>query len=79
MDAEILNLEGCTLDEVLYYVASDRLVLAPSRIQTLLITGYDTKNIEVLNPAEESVHKIGLNDARELFESRGNEFISYVR
>ncbi len=79
MDAEILNLEGCTLDEVLYYVSSDRLVLAPSRVQTLLITGYDTKNIEVLNPAEESVHKIGLNDAKELFESRGNEFISYVR
>ena len=79
MDGEILNLEGCTLDEVLYYISSDRLVLAPSKVQTLLITGYDTKNIEVLNPAEESIHKIGLNDARELFESRGNEFISYVR
>ncbi|MBR5377484.1 MAG: hypothetical protein IK139_09415 [Lachnospiraceae bacterium] len=79
MDANILNLEGCTLDEVLYYVSSDRPVLAPSKVQTLLITGYDTKNIEVLNPAEESIHKIGLNDAKELFESRGNEFISYVR
>ncbi len=79
MDANILNLEGCTLDEVLYYVSSDRLVLAPSKVQTLLITGYDTKNIEVMNPAEESIHKIGMNDARELFESRGNEFISYVR
>ncbi|MCR5651510.1 MAG: hypothetical protein K6F86_10050 [Lachnospiraceae bacterium] len=79
MDATVLNLEGCTLDEVLYYVSSDRPVFAPSRAGSLLITGYDTKNIEVFNPSEESIHKIGLDDAKELFESRGNEFISYVR
>jgi len=78
-DKKILTLEGCSLDEVLYYVSLGYPVLAPAYDgDTLLITGYDTQNTVVLDPAQGSVHKIGINDSRELFASRGNVFISYI-
>ncbi|MBR1875853.1 MAG: hypothetical protein IJ805_01955, partial [Lachnospiraceae bacterium] len=78
-DKKVLNLEGCSLDEVLYYVSLGYPVLAPAYDgATLLITGYDTQNTVVLDPAQGSVHKIGINDSRELFASRGNVFISYI-
>ncbi len=78
MDKTILNPEGCSMEDILYYVSEDHPVLAPSRTQTLLIVGYDAKNIIVFDPSEQRIHKMGMNDSHDLFESRGNEFISYM-
>jgi len=77
-DKRVLNLEGCSLDEVLYYVSLGKPVLAPYNGNTMLITGYDSLNIVVLDPLQGGVHKIGLNDSRSLFSDRGNMFMTYV-
>ncbi len=77
-DERVLNLEGCSLDEVLYYVTKGYPVFAPYNGNPLLITGYDAQNIIVLDPLQGSVHKMGINDSRALFAQRGNVFLGYI-
>ncbi len=79
LGASMLNLTGCTLDEVLYYVSRKRPVLAmKDSDDAVLIIAYDAYNITVIDPSEHIQKKIGLNDGMEMFHSAGNIFISYL-
>jgi len=74
----ILNLKGCSLDMVLYYPDRERPVLALMRDKSaVLITGFNERNIVLMDPASGKVYKMGMNDAREMFEENGNNFIAY--
>ena len=79
LDGKILDLGGCSLEDILYYVGHDYPVLATGDDGSLLIVGYDSKNISVMDPSKGLIYKIGLNDAKALFTSHGNEFVSYVQ
>lgn len=79
-DARVLDLTGCTLDAVLYYVNRDIPVLAMMQDGTaVLIVGFNEKNTVVMNPETGSVYKVGMNDSTEWFEKNGNHFITYIR
>ncbi|MBQ7954486.1 MAG: hypothetical protein IJ282_01930 [Lachnospiraceae bacterium] len=82
-DAQILDLKGCTLESVLYYVNRDIPVFATLNDGTaVLIIGFNQYNIVVLDPvkgAESAIYKKGMNDSREWLERNGNCFITYVR
>ena len=79
-DARVLDLTGCTLDAVLYYVNRDIPVLAMMQDGTaVLIVGFNEKNTVVMNPETGSVYKVGMNDSTEWFEQNGNHFITYIR
>lgn len=74
----ILNLKGCSLDMVLYYPDREHPVLALMRDKSaLLITGFNERNVVLMDPAGGKVYKMGMNDAREMFEENGNNFIAY--
>lgn len=74
-----LRLTGASLDDVLYYVSKGSPVLAMVDGQNaILIYGYDTFNIHVIDPKLGRSKKIGLQDSKELFEKAGNIFISYL-
>lgn len=74
----VLNLTGCSLDEVLYYVSNKIPILAmKDSDDAVLITGYDAYNITVIDPKLHTVKKIGMNDAMESFLSAGNIFVGY--
>lgn len=75
-----ISLSGLTLDDVLYYVSGKRPVLAMTDVDKMvLIYGYDTYNIMVVNPATGKKSKIGLQDGAKLFADAGNIFISYLK
>lgn len=75
-----LNLTGCTLDEVLYYVSEKQPVLAmKDSNDAVLIVGYDLYNITVLDLELQRTMKIGINDSVEMFKNAGNIFISYTK
>lgn len=77
----ILDLSGCSLDSVLYYVNQDIpvLVLLEDGSAVLLI-GFNEMNTVVMNPQEEtSIYKVGMNDSKEWFEQSGNKFITYIK
>ena len=79
-DAEVLDLTGCTLDAVLYYVNRDIPVLAMLQDgSAVLLVGFNEKNTVVMNPETGSVYKVGMNDSTEWFEQNGNRFITYIR
>lgn len=79
-DAQILNLTGCKLDALLYYVNQDIPVLALlENGEAVLITGFNEYNVVILEPSTGRLYKKGINDSTEWFEENGNCFITYVR
>ena len=75
---DVLNLTGCTLDSILYYVNRDIPVLALTNTDdTYLIIGFNQLAVVLLDP-DNSWYKIGRNEAEEMFEESGNQFITYV-
>jgi len=77
---KVLNLAGCTMDDVLYYVARSTPVLAMvDASEAVLIVGYDSYNITVFYPETKTTGKISLEDAEELFAAAGSVFVGYLR
>lgn len=74
-----VNLTGCTLDEVLYFVSSEHPVIGmTSEGRAVLITGYDSSHVTWMDPSTKSSKTMSLTSAEKLFESAGYVFISYV-
>lgn len=79
-DVQVLDLTGCSLDAMLYYVNQDIPVLVTMKDgSAVLLVGFNEKNTVVMNPETGTVYKVGMNDSKEWFEENGNSFITYVR
>lgn len=79
-NAQILDLTGCNLDSVLYYVNQDIPVLAMlENGEAVLVTGFNEFNVVVMDPVEGTLEKRGMNDSAKWFEENGNRFVTYVR
>ena len=80
LEADVLDLSGVSLSDVLYYVSRGYPVMAMTGQGTaVIITGYDSKNTILYDPGEERVYKLGMNDSKELFEKAGNRFVTYIK
>lgn len=78
-DKRILDLTGCSLETILFYVNKDIPVLAVSEDQSaVLIVGFNEQNTVWMNPENGKVYKVGMNDSRNYFEENGNCFITYM-
>ena len=76
----VMNLSGCSLDQVLYEVSQGRAVaglLADGSVS--IIVGYDKYNTRRFNYADGSHVYVGINDSRAEFQAAGNVFVSYVK
>ena len=79
-DTTVLDLRGVSLDAVLYYVNQDIPVLATLEDgSAMLVIGFNELNVVVMNPENGTIYKIGMNDAAELFQQNGNEFVTYLK
>ena len=79
-DIRVLDLTGCKLDAILYYTNQDIPVLATLQDgSALLVIGFNELNIVVMDPADGTVYKVGMNDATVMLEENGNRFITYMR
>lgn len=78
-EAEILDLSGCSLDAVLYYVNRDIPVMAILNDKNaVLIVGFNELNIVIMDLATGTVYKKGMNDSTDWFNQNGNQFIAYI-
>lgn len=76
----VLDLTGCSLDAVLYYVNRDIPVLATLEDgDAVLIVGFNELNIVLMDPVTGTLYKKGMNDSTEWFTQNGNRFITYVK
>ncbi|MCR5669611.1 MAG: hypothetical protein K6G10_01275 [Butyrivibrio sp.] len=79
-EAKVLDLDGCPLSAMLYYVNQDLPVMAILNDgSSMLVIGFNDQNTVLLNPQTGSVYKYGMNDSTKLFEENGNHFITYIR
>ncbi len=79
-DVQILDLTGCNLDSVLYYVNQDIPVLAMLESgEAVLVTGFNEFNVVIMDPVAGTLEKRGMNDSAEWFEENGNQFVTYIR
>ena len=77
---QVLDLSGCSLDAVLYYVNQDIPVLAILEDgEAVLVTGFNEFNVVIMEPSTGKLYKKGMNDATTWFAENGNHFISYMK
>ena len=77
---QVLDLSGCSLDAVLYYVNQDIPVLAILEDgEAVLGTGFNEFNVVIMEPSTGKLYKKGMNDATTWFAENGNHFISYMK
>ena len=74
-----IDLTGCTLEQVLYFVGNKHPVLAWTGTETVIITGYDDYgNLILLKPGETETYFYGPEDSKAMFEDAGNQFMTYL-
>ena len=75
----VIDLTGCSLENVLYEISAQRAVIAKTGADSsVVIVGYDQYNTWLLDPATGEVSPYGMNDSTALFQAAGNVFISYL-
>lgn len=79
-DAQVLDLQGCSLDAILYYVNRDIPVLASLNDgNAVLIVGFNQYNVVIMNPSDGTLAKHGISDTAKWLEANGNSFITYIK
>lgn len=77
---QVLNLKGCSLDSILYYVNQDIPVLTTlSNGNVELVIGFNDTEIVVMDPSLGTVYKVAKKDAEKQFTESDNNFITYIR
>lgn len=75
----VLDLTGCTLEQVLYQVSAQRpVIVSLGGNDNRVIVGYDGYNTLLYNPADGQTEYKGLGDSTRDFGAAGNVFISYI-
>ncbi len=79
--ARILDLSGCSLDAILYYINKDIPVLACLNDgNAVLIIGFNELNTVLMDPLTGGTpYKKGMNDSTQMFAENGNRFITYMK
>ena len=78
VEGTVVDLTGCTLDQVLYFVSHGRPVLVETSEGIRTIVGYDEFNTHLLKPGEEDWYYYGIQDSTALFAESGNHFVSVI-
>ena len=79
-DAQILDLSGCNVEEVLYYVSCGSPVFAMTGSEeAVLLVGYDADNVIVYDSDSGTNQRLSLEEADEVFSGAGNVFLTYLK
>lgn len=77
-DYKVIDLTGCTVEQVLYYVSLGTPVFSIVNNEAVLIVGYDEHNVILYNPQTNAVYKAGQQDSSAMFQAAGNVFLGYI-
>lgn len=78
--ATVLDLTGCSLDAVLYYVNKDIPVLALLEDRSaVLLVGFNESSVGIMNPTTGTIYTMKTAEAAEWFGENGNQFITYLK
>ena len=78
-NAQLLELTGCSLDDVLYYINKDIPVMVRlGQQKAVLITGFNDSEVVLLDPDAGTLSKMKKKQAEKIFEEAGSYYITYV-
>lgn len=78
-DKKVLNLAGCNMTEIMYFISAGNPVIAHTVEGVRVLTGYDQwGNIRYYKPGEEDTYLLSDEDSLELFEKSDNIFIGFL-
>ena len=75
---KVIDLTGCSIEQVLYYVNLNTPVFAMVNGEAVLVVGYDEHNTLLYQPELNVVRKLGRQDSNTMFEAAGNTFLGYI-
>lgn len=79
-DAKVLDLTGCKVDEVLYYISNGAPVFAMTDAdEAVLLVGYDTGYVMIYDSLKGVTYRKSMTDADEIFASAGSIFLTYLK
>ena len=79
-DTRVLDLTGCTVDDILYYISNGASIFAMTDgYNAALIIGYDASHITIYDPVKGVTYRKGIADADEMFAKAGNIFFTYLK
>ena len=74
-----VNLTGCTVDEILYFVSKENPVIAITNgNHAVLITAYTETTVTWLDPVTGGKTTMSLSNAESYFKASDYVFISYI-
>lgn len=77
---KVLELRGCTIDDVLYFIDQGTPVIARvGADKAILLTGYTANNVSYYDPSSRQNRTVSYEDADKLLERGGNYLIAYVK
>ncbi len=78
-NVQVLELTGCSLDDVLYYVNMDIPVMVRLGYKkAVLVTGFNDSEVVILDPEAGTLSKVKKKQAEKTFEEAGSYYITYV-
>lgn len=78
-DSVVLDVSGCTVDEIVFYVSKGSPVFAMTGGNSaVLVTGYSANRIYYYDPAARKTLSKSYEDADRWFEDAGNIFFTYL-
>ncbi len=74
-----VNLTGCTVDEILYFVSGEKPVIGMiDNDHAVLITEYTSSTVTWMDPVTHHAKTVSLAAAERIFKNAGYRFVSYV-
>ncbi len=78
-EAVVLDLTGCNVEEVLYYISNEKPVFAMTgKDSAVLIVGYSSSQIFYFDPTTQETSAISYDRAQEWFENAGSVYFTYL-
>lgn len=79
-DAKVLDLTGCAIDEVLYYISNGAPVFVMlDADDAALLVGYDASHVTIYDPIKDATYRKSIADADETFANAGSIFLTYLK
>ena len=76
---KVIDMTGCTLEQILYEVSAQRPVIAKGENgQAVVIIGYDDYNTILYKPSTQETYYFGMQDSTDTFQANGNVFLCYL-